>query len=198
MFQDDIENFLPSVSCLETRPRRILLRDGVPYFQPRHHNFCFHSCHFLTGHRMRRVKVKVAPKGLIKTMIRSSESSWKPFKSVLQAYQSLHTPTWESKFKPVSKHLHSEWEEGRRNLPTGSIMHALQTTPINQMLSFHASRFCLSQSQGSRRDWEFCPLNLEVRDENKIFYQYLRVRYETEIFSFKSYVSRWDFETRLT
>ena len=93
--------------------------------------------------------------------------------------------------------MHSEWEKGRRNLATGSI-NTLQTAPINEMLSFHFSRFCLSQSQGSRREREFCPLNLEVRDENEIFYQYLRVRDETEIFFFKSHVSRWDFETRLT
>ena len=133
--------------------------------------------------------------------------------------------------------MHSEWEKGRRNLATGSI-NALQTTPTNEMLSFHFSRFCLSQSQGSRREREFCSLNLEFRDENEIFlsisqglrrerdffyqylrvrdeneiffsisqgsrrerdffYQYLRVRDETEIFSFKSHVSRWDFETRL-
>ena len=39
---------------------------------------------------------------------------------------------------------------------------------------------------------EFCPLNLEVRDENEIFYQYLRVRDEIEIFSFKSHVSRFE------
>ena len=64
--------------------------------------------------------------------------------------------------------MHSEWEKGRRNLATGSI-NALQTTPMNEMLSFHFSRFCLSQSQGSRREREFCPLNLEVRDENEIF-----------------------------
>ena len=60
--------------------------------------------------------------------------------------------------------MHSEWEKGRRNLDTGSI-NALQTTPTNEMLSFHFSRFCLSQSQGSRREREFCSLNLEFRDE---------------------------------
>ena len=64
--------------------------------------------------------------------------------------------------------MHSEWEKGRRNLATGSI-NALQTTPTNEMLSFHFSRFCLSQSQGSRREREFCSLNLEFRDENEIF-----------------------------
>ena len=64
--------------------------------------------------------------------------------------------------------MHSEWEKGRRNLDTGSI-NALQTTPTNEMLSFHFSKFCLSQSQDSRREREFCPLNLEVRDENEIF-----------------------------
>ena len=63
--------------------------------------------------------------------------------------------------------MHSEWEKGRRNLATGSI-NALQTTPTNEMLSFHFSRFCLSQSQGSRREREFCSLNLKFRDENKI------------------------------
>ena len=64
--------------------------------------------------------------------------------------------------------MHSEWEKGRRNLATGSI-NTLQTAPINEMLSFHFSRFCLSQSQGSRREREFCSLNLEFRDENEIF-----------------------------
>ena len=92
----------------------------------------------------------------------------KPFKPVYTDIESLNTPTWQSKFKPVSNHLHSEWEKGRRNLATGSI-NTLQTAPINEMLSFHFSRFCLSQSQGSRREREFCPLNLEVRDENEIF-----------------------------
>ena len=37
------------------------------------------------------------------------------------------------------------------------------------MLSFYFSRFCLSQSQGSRREREFCSLNLRVRDESEIF-----------------------------
>ena len=58
--------------------------------------------------------------------------------------------------------------KGRRNLATGSI-NALQTTPTNEMLSFGFSRFYLSQSQGSRREREFCSLNLEFRDENEIF-----------------------------
>ena len=115
--------------------------------------------------------------------------------------------------------MHSEWEKGRRNLATGSI-NALQTTPTNEMLSFHFSRFCLSQSQGSRREREFCSLNLEFRDENEIFlinisgfetrtrfflsisqgsrreidffYQYLRVRDENEIF----FINISGFETR--
>ena len=82
--------------------------------------------------------------------------------------ENFHLHSRASKFKPVSNHLHSEWEKGRRNLATGSI-NALQTTPINEMLSFHLSRFCLSQSQGSRREREFCSLNLEFRDENEIF-----------------------------
>ena len=45
----------------------------------------------------------------------------------------------------------------------------LQTTLINEMLSFYFSRFCLSQSQGSRREREFCSLNLRVQDEKEIF-----------------------------
>ena len=45
---------------------------------------------------------------------------------------------------------------------------AVLITPMNEMLSFHFSRFCLSQSQGSRREREFCSLNLKFRDENKI------------------------------
>ena len=64
--------------------------------------------------------------------------------------------------------MHSEWEKGRRNLATGSI-NAIKTTPTNEMLSFHFSRCCLSQSQGSRREQEFCSLNLKFRDENEIF-----------------------------
>ena len=96
-------------------------------------------------------------------------------------------------------------QKGRRNLATGSI-NALQTTPTNEMLSFHFSRFCLSQSQGSRREREFCFLNLEFRDENEIFLinisgfetrtrffsQYLRVRDENEIF----FINISGFETR--
>ena len=35
------------------------------------------KCHFLTGHCVRRVKVKVASKGLVKTLIPSSEISCK-------------------------------------------------------------------------------------------------------------------------
>ena len=39
----------------------------------------------------------------------------------------------------------------------------------NTWTNIHFSKFCLSQSQDSRREREFCPLNLEVRDENEIF-----------------------------
>ena len=39
----------------------------------------------------------------------------------------------------------------------------------NTWRNIHFSKFCLSQSQDSRREREFCPLNLEVRDENEIF-----------------------------
>ena len=61
------------------------------------------------------------------------------------------------------------------------------------------TRFLLSKSQSSRRERDFCSLNLRVRDENEIFVLYisefetrtrflsehLRVRDESEIFSFK-------------
>ena len=60
---------------------------------------------------------------------------------------------------------------GKRKKKSGYwvYQYALQTTPTNEMLSFHFSRLCLSQSQGSRREREFCSLNLEFRDENEIF-----------------------------
>ena len=54
-------------------------------------------------------------------------------------------------------------------LATGSTT-ALQTTPINEMLSFYFSKKNYSQSQGSRREREFSSLNLRVRDENEIFF----------------------------
>ena len=104
-------------------------------------------------------------------------------------------------------------------LATGSTT-ALQTTPINEMLSFYFSIVFYSQSQGSRQEREFSSLNLRVRDENEIFSlnisgfetrarffsQHLRVRDESEIFSLnisgfetrvryflsKSHVSRWE------
>ena len=87
-----------------------------------------------------------------------------------------------------------------------------QTTLINEILSFYFSRFCLSisrletrmrisfsKSQSSRREWEFCSLNLSAWDENEIFIllisefetrtrffsEHLRVRDKSEIFSFK-------------
>ena len=114
----------------------------------------------------------------------------------VQTYQSLHTPTWQSKLKPVSNHLPSEWENGRRNLATGSI-NALQTTPTNEMLSFHFSRCCLSQSQGSRREREFCSLNLEFRYENEIFFINIsgfetRPRYFLSSLMFRDGTSRRD------
>ena len=110
----------------------------------------------------------------------------------------LHTEDTPSRYlhhhHPHCQHHHNLWYcvQGRRRrhhpphqpaqLATGSTT-ALQTTPINEMLSFYFSRFCLSQSQGSRREREFCslnlkssrrerefcPLNLDVRDKNEIF-----------------------------
>ena len=58
---------------------------------------------------------------------------------------------------------------------------ALQTTPINKMPSFYFSKFCYSQSQGSRREREFSSLNLRVRDENEIFSHHLRVREKMDL-----------------
>ena len=46
---------------------------------------------------------------------------------------------------------------------------ALQRTPINEMLSFFFSRFCLSQ--GLR--WEFCSQNFRVRDANELYFYYI-------------------------
>ena len=115
MLRDEIENFFPSVSCFETRSRISSLRSHAPrrdreflsslscfetrprrMFKKMH--FCWEmaslifknikfgqdcflklllsllsKCHFLTGHCVRRVKVKVASKGLVKTLIPSSE-----------------------------------------------------------------------------------------------------------------------------
>ena len=135
----------------------------------------------------------------------------------------LHTEDTPSRYlhhhHPHCQHHHNLWYcvQGRRRrhhpphqpaqLATGSTT-ALQTTPINEMLSFYFSRFCVSQSQGSRREREFCSLNLRVRDENEIcslnisgfetrarfLFQHLRVRDESEIFSFK--VSCFEMGTR--
>ena len=75
--------FLSSLSCFETRPRRMfkkmhfcwemasLIFKNIKFGQD-----CFlklllsllSKCHFLTGHCVRRVKVKVASKGLVKTL----------------------------------------------------------------------------------------------------------------------------------
>ena len=68
---------------------------------------------------------------------------------------------------------------------------------INEMLSFHFSKFCLSQSQDSRREREFCPLNLEVRDENEIFFINIsgfetRPRYFLSSLMFRDGTSRRD------
>ena len=112
----------------------------------------------------------------------------------IQTQKSLHRPTSQSK---GCRRLHHPPHQPAL-LATGSTT-TLQTTLINEMLSFYFSRFCLSQSQGSRREREFCSLNLRVRDENEIFVLYisefetrtrflsehLRVRDESEIFSFK-------------
>ena len=105
MFRDEIENFFPSVSCSETRSRisvfTLVLRDETEKNVLKMH-FCWEmaslifknikfgqdcflklllsllsKCHFLTGHCVRRVKMKVASKGLVKTLIPSSEISCK-------------------------------------------------------------------------------------------------------------------------
>ena len=59
--------------------------------------------------------------------------------------------------------------------------------------TLYFSRFSVSQSQGSRREREFCSLNLRVRDENEICSLNIsgfetRARY----FLSKSHVSRWE------
>ena len=82
----------------------------------------------------------------------------------IQTHKSLHRPTSQSKGR---RRLHHPPHQPAL-LATGSTT-ALQTTPINEMLSFYFSRFCLSQSQGSRREREFCSLNLGVRDKNENF-----------------------------
>ena len=83
----------------------------------------------------------------------------------IQTQKSLHRPTSQSK---GCRRLHHPPQQPALRA-TGSTT-TLQTTLINEMLSFYFSRFCLSQSQGSRREREFCSLNLKFRDENEIFF----------------------------
>ena len=110
----------------------------------------------------------------------------------IQTQKSLHRPTSQSK---GCRRLHHPPHQPAL-LATGSTT-TLQTTLINEMLSFYFSRFCLSQSQGSRRDREFCSLSLRVRDENENLFSKsqssrrerdfwslnFRVRDENEIFA---------------
>ena len=109
--------------------------------------------HFLTINcvRMSRVKVKV-------DFLENHQSLF------IQTQKSLHRPTSQSK---GCRRLHHPPHQPAL-LATGSTT-TLQTTLINEMLSFYFSRFCLSQSQGSRQERDFCSLNLRVRDENEIF-----------------------------
>ena len=83
----------------------------------------------------------------------------------IQTQKSLHRPTSQSK---GCRRLHHPPHQPAL-LATVSTT-TLQTTLINEMLSFYFSRFCLSQSQGSRQERDFCSLNLRVRDENEIFF----------------------------
>ena len=82
----------------------------------------------------------------------------------IQTQKSLHIPTSQSKGRRRLYHPPHQ----PALLATGSTT-TLQTTLINEILSFYFSRFCLSQSQGSRQERDFCSLNLRVRDENEIF-----------------------------
>ena len=137
--------------------------------------------------------MKVASKGLVKTLIPYSEISCKTILYIQTKTALTHPPDNQNlNLFLIICILNGKKEEEIWLLGLS------MPTPINEMLSFHFSRFSLSQSHGSRREREFCPLNLEVRDESKIFYQYLRTRDETEILSFRHHVSRWDFETKLT
>ena len=104
MFRDESEIFChqshASRRDREFFPFGLMLRDEIENFREQwssndinFHNFknikfgqdCFlklllsllSKCHFLTGHCVRRVKVKVASKGLVKTLIPSSEISCK-------------------------------------------------------------------------------------------------------------------------
>ena len=81
----------------------------------------------------------------------------------IQTQKSLHRPTSQSK---GCRRLHHPPHQPAL-LATVSTT-TLQTTLINDMLSFYFSRFCLSQSQGSRQERDFCSLNLRVRDEIEI------------------------------
>ena len=112
----------------------------------------------------------------------------------MQTQKSLHRPTSQS--KGCRRLHHPPYQPA---LLANESTTTLQTKLINEMLSSYFSRFCLSQSQGSRREREFCSLSLRVRDENEIFvllisefetrtrffYEHLRVRDKSEIFSFK-------------
>ena len=83
------------------------------------------------------------------------------FSLFILTHKSLHRPTSQSKGR---RRLHHQ----PALLATGSTT-TLQTTLLNEVPSFYFSRFCLSQSQGSRQERDFCSLNLRVRDENEIF-----------------------------
>ena len=110
----------------------------------------------------------------------------------IQTQKSLHRPTSQSK---GCRRLHHPPHQPAL-LATGSTT-TLQTTLINEMLSFYFSRFCLSQSQGSRQEREFCSLNLKFRDENEIFFINIlgfetRLRYFLSSLMFRDGTSRRD------
>ena len=65
----------------------------------------------------------------------------------IQTQKSLHRPTSQSKGRRRLHHPPHQPALLATVSPT-----TLQTTLLNEMLSFYFSRFCLSQSQGSRRE----------------------------------------------
>ena len=119
----------------------------------------------------------------------------------------LHTEDTPSRYlhhhHPHCQHHHNLWYcvQGRRRrhhpphqpaqLATGSTT-ALQTTPINEMLSFYFSKFCLSKfetrtrilfskSQSSRWEWDFLLISQGSRRNRDIFVQTLMFREGNEI-----------------
>ena len=136
MLRDEIEKFVGVVGSMNSCLRMIsisIISKTSSLVKIVFLNFCFHFCQNATFQQdtvWGGWKWKWLLKVWSKLWFRLLRFPAKSFKPVYTDIESLNTPTWQSKFKPVSNHLHSDWEKGRRNLATGSI-NALQTTPTN-------------------------------------------------------------------